>query len=250
MMVREGDAMTGLSLLVPCLNEADNLPDFVARARAALGGATAAGDRAWEIVLVDDGSTDATWSCLQRMQARHPELRAVRHPRTGGIPAAWRTGLAHARGDHICVIDADLQYDPADIPRLRRAIDATGADIVQGVRAASDRPRDPRYVLSRGLSAVLNFAFGMAARDNKSGFFACRRGVLDDLLRFSGHYRHWQCFVMVAAHHRGYRIHEIETTFRPRRSGRSAFGALALGPALGVALDLPTAWREYRPVRR
>ena len=242
--------MTGLSLLVPCLNEADNLPDFVARACAALDAAATAGARPWEMVFVDDGSTDATWRCLERLQARHPEVRAVRHPRTSGIPTAWRTGLAHARGEQICVIDADLQYDPADVPVLRRAIEATGADIVQGVRAADARPRDPRYLLSRGLSAVLNFAFGMSARDNKSGFFVCRRGVLADLLSFSGRYRHWQCFVMVAAHHRGYRIHEVETTFNRRRSGRSAFGALALGPALGVALDLPTAWREYRPVRR
>src|SRR5262249_3342027 len=161
-----------------------------------------------------------------------------------------RTGLARASGDHICVIDADLQYDPADIPRLWRALDATGARIVPGGRAADDRPRGPRHVLSRGLSPVLHFPFGLAARDHKSGFFMCRRAVLDDLLSFSGRYRHWQCFVMVAAPHRGYRIHEVETTFRPRRSGRSAFGALALGPALGVALDLPTAWREYRPVRR
>jgi hypothetical protein len=90
----------------------------------------------------------------------------------------------------------------------------------------------------------------MSSRDNKSGFFLCRRAVLADLLRFRGRYRHWQCFVMVAAHHRGYRIHEVETSFRPRRSGRSAFGSLALGPALVVALDLLTAWREYRPVRR
>jgi len=242
--------MPGLSLLVPCLNEAASLPDLVARARAACDGAPAIAASGWEIVLIDDGSRDETWSCMQRLAALDPAVRAVRHEHTSGIPAAWRSGLAQARGERICVIDADLQYDPGDIPKLWRAIDVMAADIVQGIRAAHDRPRDPRYVLSRGLSTVLNVAFGMSSRDNKSGFFVCRREVLTDLLSFTGRYRHWQCFVMVAAHHRGYRIHEIETAFRPRRSGRSAFGALAIGPALGVALDLPTAWREYRPVRR
>ena len=61
------------------------------------------------------------------------------------------------------------------------------------------------YLLSRGLCGVLNLLFGMSSRDNKSGFFMCRREVLRDLLAFQGSYRHWQCFVMVAAHHRGYR---------------------------------------------
>jgi len=242
--------MAGLSLLVPCLNEADGLPDFVARVRAALDSTSLAAGGPWEIVLVDDGSRDTSWSCIRRLQSQHPALRAVRHERTAGIPAAWRTGLAHARGDHVCVIDADLQYDPAEIPRLWQAIAATNADIVQGVRAANDRPRDPRYLLSRGLCGLLNLAFGMSSRDNKSGFFICRRDVLAALLAFTGRYRHWQCFVMVAAHHKGYRIHEVETPFRARRSGRSAFGSLALGPALGVALDLVTALREYQPVSR
>ena len=242
--------MAGLSVLVPCLNEADSLPDFVARVHGALRSSPLAAASGWELILIDDGSRDASWDCIQRLQGTLPGLRAVRHARTAGIPSAWRTGLAHAQGDCICVIDADLQYDPEEIPRLWQTLHSTSADIVQGVRAADGRPRDPRYVLSRGLCGLLNLAFGMSLRDNKSGFFVCRRNVLADLLAFSGRYRHWQCFVMVAAHHRGYRIHEVDTPFRSRRSGRSAFGTLALGPAAGVALDLVTAWREYRPVRR
>jgi phenylacetate-CoA ligase len=97
---------------------------------------------------------------------------------------------------------------------------------------------------------LLNASFGMSLRDNKSGFFLCHREVLTTLLGFRRRYRHWQCFVMVAAHHHGYRIHEIETPFRPRHAGRSAFGRLALGPSLAVMLDLPTALREYPPLRR
>ena len=242
--------MPGLSLIVPCLNEAASLPALVERARAALRdpGLGAAGAR--ELVLIDDGSTDDTWPWIERQRRAFPELRAVRHAQTRGIPAAWRSGLAEARGESICVIDADLQYEPEEVPRLWAARAETSADIVQGVRSERERRRDLRFVLSRGLSGLLNVSFGMSSRDNKSGFFLCRRQVFADLLDYRGAYRHWQCFVMVAAHSRGYRIHQVDTPFHPRRAGRSAFGTLALGPALGVAADLLTALREYRPVRR
>jgi phenylacetate-CoA ligase len=242
--------MPALSLLVPCLNEADSLPRFVERAWEALDRWSPAAAGQWEIVLVDDGSRDATWDRIDRLRRQYPGLRSVRHQRTAGIPTAWRTGVAHAGGESVCVIDADLQYDPAEIPRLWSALQAGDAEIVQGVRAPLGRRRDSRYLLSRGLCGLLNLLFGMSSRDNKSGFFMCRREVLRDLLSFQGRYRHWQCFVMVAAHHRGYRIRELETPFGARHAGRSAFGTIALGPAVGVALDLVTALREYPPVRR
>jgi phenylacetate-CoA ligase len=174
----------------------------------------------------------------------------VRHPARLGIPAAWRSGVSAARGAWICVLDGDLQYEPEQIRRLWDARDEANADIVQGARAMAERRWDVRLLLSRGLSALLNVAFGMSLRDNKSGFFLCQRQVLDRLLAFDGRYRHWQCFVMVAAHHHGYRIHQLETPFHPRLRGRSAFGRFGLGPALGVATDLFTAAREYRGVSR
>jgi phenylacetate-CoA ligase len=241
--------MPQLSILVPCLNEAGSLPELVGRLEGALRDPRLGG-AAGEIVLVDDGSDDDTWAVVDRLRRASPGLRAARHPRRLGIPAAWRTGLGEARGDWICVIDADLQYQPEEIPRLWLGMRETGADVVQGARARAGRPFDPRFLLSRGLCRLLNLAFGMSLRDNKSGFFLCRRGAFAELLDFHGRYRHWQCFVMVAAHHRGLRIHQVETPFRARRAGRSAFGSLALGPALAVAADLPTALREYPPVRR
>lgn len=238
----------GLSVLVPCLNEAANLSELVSRMHATFA-APELGDTAPEIVLVDDGSRDGTQEEIARLQTMFSVLRAARHAQSAGIPAAWRTALAHARGDIVCVIDGDLQYQPEEIPRMWRALSETGADIVQGVRSRSHRPRDARLVLSRGLSWLLNRTFGMSLRDNKSGFFICRRSVLQALLDVRGAFRHWQCFVMVAAHHHGYRIHEVETPFLPRRKGRSAFGDVPLGATWAVARDLPAAWREYRPNR-
>ena len=233
-----------LSVIVPCLNEAAGLPALVARvARVIAGGLPPGVDG--ELVLVDDGSRDDTWERMSALQAQHGWIRVARHARRAGIPAAWRTGTTHARGQWICVLDADLQYEPEQIARLWRERERTGADVVQGARATSGRPRDVRFVLSRGLSLSLNAAFKMALPDNKSGFFLCRREVLADLLAFRGQYRHWQCFVMVAAHRRGLRIHAVETPFHARRTGRAAFGRLGLRPAVGVALDLVTAMREY-----
>src|SRR5262245_40610739 len=224
--------MAGLSVLVPCLNEAANLPGLVERLHAALQAPALAPT---EIVLVDDGSIDETRSCVAALAGRFPGLRSVRHDRTRGIPAAWRTGHAASRGEWICTIDADLQYQPEEIPRLWQALRESGADIVQGVRSDGHRSRDLRFALSKGLGWLLNRMFGMSLRDNKSAFFMCRREVLASLLEYRRRYRHWQCFVMVAAHHHGYRIHEVDTPFSPRRGGRSAFGTMALGPALGVA---------------
>jgi phenylacetate-CoA ligase len=241
--------LVALSIIVPCLNEAASLPELVARVHEAFGDPGLAGV-AGELVLVDDGSSDGTLACIERLRAEFPGLKAERHDRPRGIPAAWRTGLSAARGDVVCAIDADLQYQPEDIPRLWHRLAAGDADIVQGVRAGNARARDARLLLSRGLSRVLNLVFGMSLRDNKSGFFVCRREVLAALLDHRGRYRHWQCFVMVAAHHRGYRISEIDTTFLPRRAGRSAFGEVPLAASLAVLRDLATAWREYGGARR
>jgi glycosyltransferase involved in cell wall biosynthesis len=249
MAVAPGPDLLDLSILVPCLNEAASLPELTERVHGAFAHADLAGVSS-EIVLVDDGSEDDSWACIERLQVASTAVRAARHSRRLGIPAAWRTGVAHARGEWICVLDADLQYAPEEIPRLWRAMAEAGVDIVQGVRSVSDRAFDFRWLLSRSLSGLLNVIFGMSSRDNKSGFFLCRRTLLAALLDFRGRFRHWQCFVMVAAHHRGCRIVELETPFRPRRAGQSAFGAFALRPALAVAADLPVALREYPPVRR
>lgn len=225
-----------VSVLVPCLNEAENLPSLVRTVRAALARPTVLGPG--ELVIVDDGSSDRTQEVLSRL-----DVRAVRHPRKLGIPAAWSSGLAAAQGEHVCVLDADLQYDPGEIPRLCEVLKTTGADLVQGARTG--RTRDVRWVVSRGLNIMLNGLFRMTLADNKSGFFVCRRDVLTDLLGDRSRFRHFQCLVMVAARHRGYRVVEVPTPFRARRAGASAFGQLPLVPTLEVAADLVQALRLY-----
>src|SRR5262249_2015447 len=123
-----------------------------------------------EIVLVDDGSTDDTADAIRTQEAAHPgRIVGVFHPRNRGMAEAWKSGARAARGKLASTIDADLQYQPEDLLRLRRALYEHSVDIVQGWRSAVGRARDRRYHLSRGLNAVLNGVFSMDLRDNKSG---------------------------------------------------------------------------------
>jgi phenylacetate-CoA ligase len=235
-----------LSVIVPCLNEEANVPELVARVGEVfrigefdkLGGA--------ELILVDDGSTDRTWQVIEHNARQHPFVVARRHPHNRGIAGAWKTGVSAARGRLVCVLDADLQYQPEDILRLRRELEAAGVDIVQGWRSPVGRDKGPRYWYSRGLNVILNGAFGMRLSDNKSGYVLCRREVFLDLLSYRGNYSYWQAFIMVAAHHKGYAYKEIETLFENRRAGTSFLSNTPIKPIVRSMADVGRAIVEYR----
>jgi phenylacetate-CoA ligase len=234
-----------LSVVVPCLNEEDNLDALVRRVGRAIGGIEAVRRDGGELILVDDGSADRTWDKMHALRRGAPFVVPQRHAKRRGIAEAWRTGVRAARGRLVCVLDADLQYEPEEIPRLHDLLERSQADIVQGARVPVDRPRDSRYWLSRGLNSVLNRTFGMNLRDNKSGFLVTRREVFVDLLDYRGDYAHWQVFIMVAARARGYRAVDTPTPFRPRVAGRSAFGDVPFGTVAQVCVDVVRAAREY-----
>jgi phenylacetate-CoA ligase len=232
-----------LSVVVPCFNEEANIPELAERVLGVLGLAGLRG----EIVLVDDGSRDATASVIREQMRIHGErVVGCFHEHNQGLAAAWRTGVAAAHGAHVAVIDADLQYQPEDIVRLYTALLDSSVDIVQGWRSTVGRTRGGRYVLSRGLNAILNRAFGMDLRDNKSGFLCCSREVMADILVHRGRYSYWQSFIMVAAHARGYSYREIETLFLDRKQGKSFLEGHALRASVKNFVDVGTAFWEYR----
>jgi phenylacetate-CoA ligase len=231
-----------LSVIVPCYNEAANLPELVERIRVLFARRELAG----ELILVDDGSTDGSAEVMAQLAAEHAFVVVCRHPSNRGIAAAWRTGLERARGSYVGLIDADLQYQPEDIDRLYRELRFSHADVVQGWRTSIGRRRDSRWLLSRGLNILLNAWFGMHARDNKSGFVVCRRVVLDEILAQRFRYRYFQTFITVSAHAKGYTIREVETLFEDRRQGRSFMSALPLSIIGAVLLDLVKAFVEFR----
>ena len=235
-----------LSVVVPCLNEQLNLPELVNRLLAVF----AMGKLSGEVILVDDGSTDDTAQVIRQLMQQTQAVRGCFHCQNRGIAAAWRTGAAAAVGKLVAVIDADLQYQPEDLLRLRRALYDTSVDVVQGFRSVVGRRKDKRYHLSRGLNYLLNGLFGMSLRDNKSGFVICSREVFLDLLTYEGTYFYWQTFIMVAAHAKGYSYREVETLFEPRKQGTSFLeGTRSLQASAKSLYDLGAALFEYRVAR-
>jgi phenylacetate-CoA ligase len=233
-----------LSVVVPCLNEALNIPELVERLLRTFDMGRLRG----ELVLVDDGSSDGTSRVIREAMRSHPgRVTGVFHTLNQGLARAWRNGVSVAQAPTVAVMDADLQYQPEDVLRLYRTLmDDDNTDIVQGWRSPVGRQRDARYYFSRVFSALLNGAFGMTLRDNKSGFVCCAKEVFRDLLSYQGSYAFWQCFIMVAAHAKGYSYREIEIRFEPRKQGTSSLAGAGLRAPCRSLLELLKALWEYR----
>lgn len=232
-----------LSVIVPCFNEELNLPELTERVLATF----AVGGLRGELVLVDDGSADGTAGVIQALAEKSPGVViGCFHEKNAGIAAAWRTGIAAARGELCATIDADLQYQPEDLLRLRRALYEYSVDVVQGWRSATGRRKDQRWYYSRGFNHLLNGVFSMKLRDNKSGFVMASREVLRDVLSHRGSYFYWQSFIMVAAHAKGYSYREVETIFEERRQGISFLEKKAVVASARSLVDLAVAAWEYR----
>jgi glycosyltransferase involved in cell wall biosynthesis/protein-L-isoaspartate O-methyltransferase len=219
-----------LSIIAPCLDEELNIDALADRILAVL-------DRfpePAELVLIDDGSTDGTWNRLQGRAGADRRVVTVQHPSNRGIEASWRSGLEHARGEVVCLIDSDLQNRPEDIPRLYAAHMSAGpTSLAQGVRNPAVGVRR-LLAFSRALNVLLNLAFGTRLRDGKSGFILCRREVLAHVLQHRFRYRYFQSFIGAAASARGYRIVEIDTVFEPRQAGTSFLSAFPILVSLRI----------------
>jgi glycosyltransferase involved in cell wall biosynthesis len=172
----------------------------------------------WEAVFVDDGSTDGSFAALTRLHNAHENVRVVRLRRNFGKAAALAAGFANAHGDVVVTIDADLQDDPAEIPRLLAKLDE-GFDLVSGWKA---HRRDPltRRALSRIFNWVTGRVSGLRLHDLNCGLKAYRSDVVQGLRLYGELHR----FIPVLAHYRGHRIAELPVNHRPREHGRSRYG--------------------------
>jgi glycosyltransferase involved in cell wall biosynthesis len=175
-------------------------------------------DQPWEAVFVDDGSTDGSFAALTRLHNAKDNVRVVRLRRNFGKAAALAAGFAQARGDVVVTIDADLQDDPAEIPRLLAKLDE-GFDLVSGWKA---HRRDPlsRRALSRIFNWVTSRVSGLRLHDMNCGLKAYRAEVVKELRLYGELHR----FIPVLAHYRGHRIAELPVNHRPREHGRSRYG--------------------------
>ena len=175
-------------------------------------------DEPWEAVFVDDGSMDGSFAALTRLHNAHDNVRVVRLRRNFGKAAALAAGFGQARGDVVVTIDADLQDDPAEIPRLLAKLDE-GFDLVSGWKA---HRRDPlsRRALSRIFNWVTSRVSGLRLHDMNCGLKAYRAEVVKELRLYGELHR----FIPVLAHYRGHRIAELPVNHRPREHGRSRYG--------------------------
>jgi glycosyltransferase involved in cell wall biosynthesis len=226
-----------LSVVVPAYNEKENLPPLLAALRPPLDGLGVE----YEILVVDDGSTDGSHEVLDALRAEHPRLRALRFVRNAGQSAAFLAGFDAATGDVVVTLDADLQNDPADIPRLLAAL--PGHDAVLGVRAKR-RDTALRRVSSRVANAVRRFATGDGLTDVGCSLKAFRREHLADLPRFDGVHRFFGTLLVW----KGCRVAEIPVQHHPRRAGKAKYN-LRNRAARTLADLFAMRWWRARAVR-
>ncbi|MDY7108047.1 MAG: glycosyltransferase family 2 protein [Planctomycetota bacterium] len=211
-----------LSVVAPAHNEQDNIRPLVGEIAAALDGL----ELAYEIIIVDDGSTDRTREVLVDLLGAFPRLRVIGMTRTppgrgNGQSAAFHAGFREARGDLIAVLDADLQNDPADIPAMLRKMQETGADLVQGDRSANRRDTFVRRISSGVGRFFRRRLLGDTIRDTGCSLRIMRRVVALELpLKYRGMHR----FIPVTARQLGYTVIEMPVNHRPRVSGEPKYG--------------------------
>lgn len=206
-------ATPAVSIVVPALDEGASLAELCAGIRARLEGRYT-----YEIIVVDDGSRDGSWSVLTKLREGDPRVRGVRLRRNFGKAAALAAGFRRSRGAVVVTMDADLQDDPADLPEFVSAIEA-GADVVVGWKVAR---RDPlaRRALSRIFNVTVGRATGLRLHDMNCGFKAFRPEVLRTLPLYADLFR----FIAAFAASEGFRVVELPVKHHRRRYGASRYG--------------------------
>lgn len=214
-----------ISIIIPCFNEALSLLELRARIMEVFERG-----QQYEIIFVDDGSTDQTDSILARL--RDPNVRCIRLRRNFGKSAALSVGFREARGRIIVTIDSDLQDQPEEIPTLLRAMEREGWDLVSGWK---QRRQDSvaKTLLSRIFNWVTAKLTGIRIHDFNCGLKAYRREVIEEIKVQGEMHR----YIPVLASYRGFRVGEVPVSHAPRKYGQSKYGA---GRLLGGFFDLLT----------
>ncbi len=216
----------GVSIIVPAYNEEESLPTLHGEIARALDGL----DMPWQVVYVDDGSCDRTFEVLESIASRDDRVVVVRFRRNFGQTAAIAAGIDHATGNIIVPIDADLQNDPADIPRLLAKI-REGYDVVSGWRRDRRDPFWKRRLPSMLANSIISALVGLRLHDYGCTLKAYRRDVLDHVQLYGEMHRLIPAYTASV----GARITELPVNHRERRFGRSKYGIVR---TFKVLLDL------------
>ena len=221
--------MQELSLVIPVYNEAANLPILHDCIQAALKPI----ESAWEVIFVDDGSSDNSLDVLKSLVEKDPEhIRVVSFRRNFGQTAAITAGIDHSHGEIIVLLDADLQNDPADIPMLLAKLDE-GYDLVSGWRRDRKDNRLTRTIPSNLANWLISWVTGVHLHDYGCTLKAYRREALEGFRLYGEMHR----FIPVFAHSVGARIAEIPVHHHERKFGKANYG---LDRTMKIILDLFT----------
>jgi dolichol-phosphate mannosyltransferase len=214
-----------LSLVIPVYNEEESLIPLHAEILAVVQGE----GLEVEVILIDDGSRDGSWTIIQELARQHPKVRGVRFRRNFGKAAALSAGFRAARGDIILTMDADLQDDPAEIPRFLAALaqgqETSGQkragplDVVSGWKRTRHDPWHKVWP-SRVFNWMVSWLTGTRLHDHNCGMKCYRAEVFKEIKLYGELHR----FIPVLAAARGFRVGEIEINHRPRRFGHSKYG--------------------------
>jgi glycosyltransferase involved in cell wall biosynthesis len=236
------ERLPGLSVFFPAYNDAESLPDLLARTFAVLPRCA----HAWEVIVVDDGSRDATAEVLEQLVRVHgPVLRLVRHSSNRGYGAALRSGLDAARHEFVFYTDGDGQYDPGELPQLVAAA-GPGVGLVNGYKIARSDPRH-RVWIGRMYNRFARAVFGVRLRDIDCDFRLIRRCLLarSPLRSVSGAV----CLELVRKLElSGWSVAEVPVHHYPRLHGRSQF--FRLRSLVRTLRELASLYREAAPRSR
>jgi glycosyltransferase involved in cell wall biosynthesis len=236
-----------LSFVAPAHNEQDNIAALVEQ----VGLAGRASGVRFELVIVDDGSTDGTRARIVELMESRPWLRCVAMTRTppgkgGGQSAAFHAGFQNARGRLVATLDADLQNDPADIPKMLELMRSSNADMVQGDRSHARRDNVVRRVGSIVGRTFRRALLGDTIRDTGCSLRVMKREIAVQLpLVFKGMHR----FIPVTARYLGYTVVEMTVHHRARTAGETKYGMGITKRAIPGLIDL-LAVRYMRNRRR
>jgi glycosyltransferase involved in cell wall biosynthesis len=216
-----------LSVVIPVYNEEESIRLLYEKLKASLDLL----QKEYEILFIDDGSTDRTLSILEELQAKDKHLIALSLRRNFGQTAAFAAGFDFARGDIVVTMDGDLQNDPADIPKLIEKI--KDHDLVSGWRKKRKDPFFTRRLPSMAANWLISNVTGVKLHDYGCSLKAYRRDVIKNLKLYGEMHR----FIPAVASWYGVRVAEVETIHHPRMHGKSKYG---ISRTMKVVLDLIT----------
>ena len=209
------DVLPYLSLVIPCYNEQENVDALLSRVDSALRPL----GRPFEVILIDDGSTDDTPKLLAEGMQTYPWLRVLRMAKNGGQSAAFEAGFAAARGEVIATIDADLQNDPEEIARLVPMLDEHQVDMITGWRKDRQDTNFRRWQ-SRQANRIRNWVTEETVNDSASSLKVYRAHAVKGLKLFRGAHRYFPTLVKM----RGYTVYETPVKHSPRHAGTAKYG--------------------------